>query len=92
MLEFIVGLMLYAFWFALILNFVVLFGMRIAYVILHKKSVKDTLLILFLPFSFGYLTVQKEKNVFHLIYQIILWVLLISILLGGLMLFYTHFA
>ncbi|HPJ23894.1 MAG TPA: hypothetical protein PK113_03180 [Bacillota bacterium] len=92
MLNFLVGVMLYSFWISLILNFIVLFGLRLIYVIKEGKQTQDALMILFLPFSFGYLKDVKAKSFFHTIYQIILIFVFLTIAIGGVMIFYTHFA
>jgi len=92
MLEFLVGLMLYAFWLALFINFVVLYGMRIIYAYREKKSVIDTLKILFLPFSYGYLSKNIKGGIFDILYKVFMVIMFLSIGIGAVMVFYTHFA
>mgnify|MGYP001430101636 CR=1 FL=1 len=92
MLEFLVGLMLYAFWTAVIINFVVLFGMRIFFVWKEKKTPIEMIKILFIPFSIGYLSLNKRRSVFDLIYKVFLIIMFFATGIGGVMVFYTHFA
>lgn len=92
MLDFLVALMQGALWVALILNFIVLFGMRAFYAFKNQLKSKELVAVLFLPFSYGYLHSQKDKTTFHFIYQVILVLTFLSILIGSIMVFYTHFA
>lgn len=92
MLDFLVGLMIYAFWFAVFMNFVVLFGLRLIHVVKEQAPVKRAFAILFLPFSIGYFVDKPQKSLLHTIYQICLWLLFVSIAIGAVMMFYAHFA
>ena len=82
----------YAIFIAIFINFIVLFGIRIIYVIINKIEYKELIKILFLPFSYGYLRNQKENNLLHYIYQIFIYILLVNTILGSTIIFYTHFA
>lgn len=84
--------MLYAFWLAVFINFVVLFGMRLLFVYKEKKPVIEILKILFLPFSIGYLSLNIKGGLFDMLYKVLLVVMLLAIGIGAVMVFYTHFA
>jgi len=92
MLEFLVDLMQNAFWLAVFLNFVILFGMRIFFAYKEKKSITDILKILLLPFSFGYLSLNIKGGTFDVIYKTLMVIMFFSIGIGAVMVFYTHFA
>ncbi len=91
MLEFLVAVMLYAFWISLFLNFVVLFGLRIIYAFTNNLDTCDILKVLFLPFSFGYLSHNKAKSFLSRLYSFIIILTFFLMLIGGVMVFYTRF-
>ncbi len=91
MLEFLVAFMLYSFWISIFLNFVVLFGLRIMYVFRNNLDTNAILKVLFLPFSFGYLSHNKTKSVFSRLYTFIIIITFLLMLIGGVMVFYTRF-
>jgi len=91
MLNFLVALMLYSFWFAVGINFIVLFGLRLAKVIIHHYPLKKAFQVVLLPFSIGYLLDMTEKDPLDKYYKIAIGLMTFFILIGSVMIYYTRF-
>lgn len=91
MLNFVVALMLYSFWFAVALNFIVLFGLRLAKAIIHHYPLKKALKMILLPFSIGYFLDLEEKDYLDKWYMISISFMTFFILIGSVMIYYTRF-
>ncbi len=92
MLNILVAVMLYSFWIALILGTAGLFLLRLFAVLKTKQKLTTSLIVLFLPCSIGYYLVFKEKNRFKKLYEVLVVIAFILMLIGGVMIYYTHFA
>lgn len=91
MLNFVVALMLYSFWFALAINFVILFGLRIAKVVIHHYPLKKALMVVLLPLSIGYFIGYQEKDSLDKWYRLSISLMTFFILIGSIMIYYTRF-
>lgn len=91
MLNFVVALMLYSFWFAVAINFVILFGLRITKVVIHHYPLKKALKVVLLPFSIGYFLDLEEKDSLDKWYRLSISLMTFFILIGSIMIYYTRF-
>jgi hypothetical protein len=91
MFNFVVALMLYCFWIALIGGTISLFLMRLIVALKSKLVGKQLLFVLFTPCSFGYFVTFKESSTFKKIYELLSAFFFLCILIGGVMVYYVHF-
>jgi hypothetical protein len=92
MLNLLVAISLWAFWISFIGFSLILVVMRFVKAILDKQTLKDSLLLVFVPCSIGFFSLYKEKSAFKQIYQIMVIVQFVLMILGSVMVFYIHFA
>lgn len=92
MLNLLVAISIWSFWIAFIGFGIVLLLMRTGRAIYDKRTLKDSLFIIFLPCSVGLYIKYREESVFKLIYKIMVVIQFVFMLLGSVMIFYTHFA
>lgn len=91
MLNFLVAVMLYAFWISVGIHFILLFGMRIFYSINRQLSFKESLMVIFIPFSIGLYLKETKDTSFISWYNIFICILFFSIAIGSIMIYYAHF-
>jgi hypothetical protein len=92
MLNLLVAISLWAFWIAFFGFSIALLFLRTAKAILDKRTLKDSLFIIFLPCSIGLYINYREKSVFKHYYEIMVIIQFALMLLGSVMVFYIHFA
>jgi len=91
MLEFLVALMLYAFWIALILGTAGLFVLRLIYVLSRKPALGTALFVLFVPLSIGYFLKNPRPSRFRTLYLATVSLAVFLMAIGAVMIYYAHF-
>jgi len=92
MLNLLVAISLWSFWIGFIGFGLLLFCLRVIKVTKDKKSLIDSLSIVFLPCSIGFYLRYKVNSTFKRNYHILIIIQFILMLLGSIMIFYIHFA
>lgn len=90
MFEMMVFILINAFWFTLIIGTLTLFSLRVVYSMQYTYSLKEKLMIWFIPLSIGFYQLEKEKNKISNIYRISVIVFFITAVLASLFILYSE--
>lgn len=90
MFEFMIYILVNAFWLSLIGGTTLLFLMRLYAVVSYGKDIKKSLQILFIPCSIGFYLYIQELNLFTKIYRIMVIFFFVVTVFASLFLFYMH--
>jgi|GEM_PF-459622 len=90
MFEFMIYILVNAFWLSFIGGTTILFLMRLYSVVINPIELKKTLQVLFIPCSIGFYLHVKEMNVFTKVYRILVVFFFVVTVFASLFLFYMH--
>ncbi len=92
MIEFFLALSISAYWFALFVGVALLFVIRLAAGLKAKLSGKQMIELLFLPLSLGYYKHFPVERPYRKLYEWTQLIVLGSVLIAAIFVFYTHYA
>lgn len=90
MFEIMIFTLINAFWFTLIIGTATLLALRIIYSLQFSYTLKERLMIWFIPLSIGFYQLEKKKNIISKLYRILVIVFFVSAMLAFLFVLYTE--
>jgi len=90
MFDFLIYTFVQSFWIALFIYIPVLFMLRFYIIYPKQNTLKETLLILFLPASIGFYTYVKEQTKLVLWYKRLVVISFIFMFLASILILYMH--
>lgn len=90
MFDFLVFILINAFWFTLFLGPVTVVIYRLIYALKFGETPKEKWLMVCLPISFGFFQYEKNQPRWGLIYRIILLVFITSTILASFFIYFTE--
>ncbi|MCD4826315.1 MAG: hypothetical protein K8Q99_00880 [Acholeplasmataceae bacterium] len=90
MFEIMIFTLINAFWFTLIIGTTTLLALRVAYSMQFSYTLKERLIIWFVPLSIGFYQLEKKKNIISRLYRILVIVFFITAILAFLFVLYTE--
>jgi hypothetical protein len=90
MFEIMIFTLINAFWVTLVIGTLTLLALRVIYSLQYSYTLKERLMIWFIPLSLGFYHLEDEKNVISKIYRIFVIVFFITAILAFLFVLYTE--
>ena len=90
MFDLMIYVLINAFWFTLIIGYTTLFILRTIYAYQGNYSMNEKLLIMFMPLSLGFYKYNQNKNMFSLIYRILVIVFFVAGFIAFIYIAYTE--
>jgi hypothetical protein len=90
MFDIMIFVLINAFWFTLIIGTTTLFILRTIYAYQGDFSLNEKLMIMFIPLSLGYYKYNQNKNMFSLIYRILVIIFFIIGFIAFIYIAYTE--
>ncbi len=90
MFEIMIFTLINAFWFTLIIGTTTLLALRVTYSMQFSYTLKERLMIWFIPLSIGFYQLEKKKNIISRLYRIAVIVFFITAILAFLFVLYTE--
>jgi len=80
----------YAFWLSFIGGTLILFSMRLFFVLRNKFEINKAVLVLFTPMSIGFFLTNKDQNTFTVIYRSLVVVFFVVTFIASIFVLYMH--
>ncbi len=90
MFDFMIFILINAFWFTLIIGTFTLLSLRVIYSLQGNYSIKERLMIWFMPLSIGFYHLERHKNKLSKIYRVFVVIFFITALLSSLFIMFTE--
>jgi hypothetical protein len=90
MFDLMIFILINAFWFTLIIGSTTLFILRTIYAYQGNYSMNEKLMIMFIPLSLGFYKYNQSKNMFSLIYRILVIIFFIIGFIAFIYIAYTE--
>jgi hypothetical protein len=90
MFDLMIFILINAFWFTLIIGSTTLFILRTIYAYQGNYSMNEKLMIMFIPLSLGFYKYNQNKNMFSLIYRILVIIFFIIGFIAFIYIAYTE--
>jgi hypothetical protein len=90
MFEIMIFTLINAFWVTLVIGTLTLLALRVIYSLQYSYTLKERLMIWFIPLSLGFYHFEDKKNVISKIYRIFVIVFFITAILAFLFVLYTE--
>ncbi len=90
MFSLMIMIFVYAFWLSLIGGSLILFSMRLFFVLKKKFEINKALLVLFTPCSIGFFLTNKDQNGFTKIYRALVIFFFLVTFIASIFVLYMH--
>jgi hypothetical protein len=90
MFDIMIFVLINAFWFTLIIGTTTLFILRTIYAYQGNYSMNEKIMIMFIPLSLGFYKYNQSKNIFSLIYRILVIIFFIIGFIAFIYIAYTE--
>jgi hypothetical protein len=90
MFDIMIFVLINAFWFTLIIGTTTLFILRTIYAYQGNYSMNEKIMIMFIPLSLGFYKYNQSKNMFSLIYRILVIIFFIIGFIAFIYIAYTE--
>ncbi|BCR35810.1 hypothetical protein [Mariniplasma anaerobium] len=90
MFEIMIFTLINAFWVTLVIGTLTLLSLRVIYSLQFSYTIKEKLMIWFIPLSIGFYHLEDKKNVISRIYRIFVVIFFITAILAFLFVLYTE--
>lgn len=90
MFEIMIYTLINAFWVTLVIGTLTLLSLRVIYSLQYSYTLKERLVIWFIPLSLGFYHLENKKNMLSKIYRILVVVFFITAILAFLFVLYTE--